>query len=311
LASTTRRWALAGGAVAAAGGAFAAARMFPSFFWKQLREDLTRDVRPSALAPDPSKWPNTGLHATWLGHSTVLIEIDGFTILTDPVFHDWIGVDLRVATVGMKRLVAPALPLKKLPKIDLIVSSHAHMDHLDLQSMRDLESDRTEVVMARSTGDLIRASRYARVHEVGWSETVRVGPATLRGLEVKHWGARMRTDTYRGYNGYSIECGRYKILFAGDTADTDAFRRQRNGNADLAIFPIGAYDPWIYAHCNPEQAWRMTNEFGADRLLAVHHRTFRLSREPDSEPLDRLLDAANASAERVVAREIGAEFHLS
>jgi L-ascorbate metabolism protein UlaG (beta-lactamase superfamily) len=241
----------------------------------------------------------------------VLLKIDGFTILTDPVFHNWIGVDLRVATVGMKRLVGPALDVDKLPKIDLILSSHAHMDHLDLQSMRDLESDRTEVVMARSTSDLIRSSRYARVRETGWGETVRVGPAMLRGLEVKHWGARMRTDTHRGYNGYSVECGRYRILFAGDTADTDAFRRQRNGNADLAIFPIGAYDPWIYAHCNPEQAWRMANEFGADRVLPVHHKTFRLSRERDAEPIERLLDAAKGDDARVVAREIGSEFHLS
>ena len=306
----SRRWWLGGGALAAGAG-FAASRTMPSFFWKQLQEDMTRSPLPAPRMPQPALWPDTGLHAAWLGHSTVLLKVDGFTILTDPVFHTWIGIDLKVATVGMKRLVAAALPIGGLPKIDLIISSHAHMDHLDLKTMRDLESPHTQVVMARSTSDLIRAENYARVQEVGWGESVQAGPATLRGLQVKHWGARMRTDTYRGYNGYSLHIGRWNILFAGDTADTDAFRAQRQGNVDLALFPIGAYDPWIYAHCNPEQAWRMANEFGAEHILPVHHQTFRLSREAKAEPLERILNAAGMSEKRIVARDIGSEFSLS
>jgi L-ascorbate metabolism protein UlaG (beta-lactamase superfamily) len=185
------------------------------------------------------------------------------------------------------------------------------MDHLDLATVRTLESNRVEVVMARSTSDLIRGSRFSRVNEVGWGERIEAAGFTIRGLEVKHWGARMRTDTHRGYNGYVIERGRWRVLFGGDTADTDAFRRQRNGNADLAIMPVGAYDPWIFAHCNPEQAWRMANDFGAEHFLPVHHQTFKLSREPINEPLERTLIAAGNAASRVVAREIGSEFHLS
>lgn len=310
MGSTSRRLLLGGGVGAGALG-LAAYKSMPAMFWDRLRDDLSRDVAPAALRPDPARWPDSGLHVAWLGHSTVLMKIDGFTILTDPVLNDWIGVDLRVATVGMKRLVRPALESKDLPKIDLILSSHAHMDHLDLATMRSLESDSTKVVMARSTSDLVRANRYGEVRELGWGETVQMGPVEVRALRVKHWGARMRTDTYRGYNGYELRAGRWRVLFGGDTADTDLLRAQRNGGADLAIMPIGAYDPWIYAHCNPEQAWRMANEFGAEMFLAVHHRTFVLSREPVDEPLQRVLSAAGASENRIVAREIGSEFHLS
>jgi L-ascorbate metabolism protein UlaG (beta-lactamase superfamily) len=309
LASTSRRLLL-GGSVGAGTLGFAAYKSMPAMFWDRLRDDISREVAPANRRPEPAKWPETGLHGAWLGHSTVLLKIDGFTILTDPVLNDWIGVDLRVATVGMKRLVAPALKVEDLPAIDLILSSHAHMDHLDLATMRALESSSTDVVMAKATSDLVRAARYRRVRELGWDETAQVGPATIRGLRVKHWGARVRTDTYRGYNGYEIRVGRWRVLFGGDTADTDLFRAQRSG-ADLAIMPIGAYDPWVYAHCNPEQAWRMANEFGAHLFVGVHHQTFLLSREPLGEPLERALTAAGNSASRIVGREIGSEFHLS
>jgi L-ascorbate metabolism protein UlaG (beta-lactamase superfamily) len=310
LGSTSRRLLLGAG-VGAGALSFAAYKSMPAMFWERLRGDISRDVRPAVLRPDPSQWPDSGLHGAWLGHSSVLMKVDGFTILTDPVLKDWIGVDLRFATVGMKRLVGPALAAQDLPHIDLILSSHAHMDHLDLATMRSLEGERTDVVMAKLTSDLVRANHYRSVQEAGWGETMQVGPASIRALEVRHWGARMRTDTYRGYNGYEIRVGRWRVLFAGDTADTDLFRAQRNGGANLAIMPIGAYDPWIYAHCNPEQAWRMANEFGAEAFVPVHHQTFQLSREPVHEPLDRVLTAAGSNEGRIVAREIGSEFHLS
>src|SRR5579871_3382199 len=86
-------------------------------------------IPPAPTTPDPSKWPDRGLYAAWLGHTTVLLKADGTTIITDPVFSDRIGINLGVATLGLKRLVKPAIPFQKLPKIDLIVLSHAHMDH--------------------------------------------------------------------------------------------------------------------------------------------------------------------------------------
>jgi L-ascorbate metabolism protein UlaG (beta-lactamase superfamily) len=122
----------------------------------------------------------------------------------------------------------------------------------------------------------------------------------------------MRTDTYRGYNGYMIEAGKYRVLFGGDTAETDKFRVLRTSRpVDLAIMPIGTYNPWIRYHCTPEQAWRMGNEAGAEFFIPVHHQTFDLSREPIQEPIERFLLASGRHTDRVAARSIGEEFRLS
>ena len=117
----------------------------------------------------------------------------------------------------------------------------------------------------------------------------------MTGLEVNHWGARLRTDT---------QLGRHRVMFAGDTSNTDAFRRlPGNAKPDLAIFPIGAYNPWIRYHCNPEQAWRMVNEARAEVVLPV---------EPVTEPIERFYTAAAGTADwRIGWQEIGATFHWS
>jgi L-ascorbate metabolism protein UlaG (beta-lactamase superfamily) len=248
----------------------------------------------------------------WLGHSTTLLKIDGFTIITDPVFSDRAGINLGVTTLGVKRMVAPALEIPDLPEVDLILLSHAHMDHFDLPSLRRLESKKVDLVTASQTSDLLRVSKYKTVSELKWGEVRQIGPASIRGLEVNHWGARVRTDTFRGYNGYLVQVGRYRVLFAGDTANTDKLRGVvDSGSVDVAIMPIGAYNPWIHYHCNPEQAWRMTQEARVEHVLPVHHSTFQLSREPVAEPLERLQNAAGAQAKRIVVHGIGQEFHLA
>ncbi len=241
----------------------------------------------------------------------MLLKIDGTTILTDPVLGDRVGLRFGPMTVGLKRLVAPALRVDQLPKIDLILLSHAHMDHFDLATLRALESRSTTVVTAAKTSDLLRSRRYGRVTELGWGERARVGEIGLRAFEVNHWGARMRSDIHRGYNGYLIEAGRYRVLFGGDTAATTAFRALRSSRRiDLALMPVGAYDPWIRYHCTPEQAWQMGNDAGADIFLPVHHQTFPLSREPRHEPIERLYDAAGKEPERIGIQHIGQEMRL-
>lgn len=280
-------------------------------FWERYQRQRRRLVMPAPGRPVWQDWSDKGLHAAWIGHSTVLLKIDGTTILTDPVFSERCGVRIGFVTIGLKRLVEPALEIPRLPRIDVVLLSHAHMDHFDRPSLRALEGRGTVVVTARGTSDLLRVRRYGRVYEAGWDDEVRVGPVTFRGLRVNHWGARLRTDTWRGYNGYLIESGRTRVLFAGDTADTREFRSVRTSRPiDLALMPIGAYDPWIHAHCTPEQAMRMSNEAGAEHLLPIHHQTFHLSREPYHEPIQRFLEAAGSHTDRVLTRRIGDQASL-
>jgi L-ascorbate metabolism protein UlaG (beta-lactamase superfamily) len=287
-----------------------AARMAPTFLDRLQRENQ-RLIASTPHRPALNSWPKVGLHAAWFGHTTVYLSIDGFTILTDPVFSSKIGINFGAMTIGLKRLVEPAVQISAFPQPDLVLLSHAHMDHFDIPSLRRLAHGNTTIATAANTRDLLpRACHAKAIHELAWNENIQIGPARIRAFQVQHWGARMRTDTHRGYNGYLIDVGRFRIVFGGDTARTDTFRSLRSSKAvDLAIMPIGAYNPWIHAHCNPEQALAMANEAGADFILPVHHKTFELSQEPTNEPIERLLRAAGPSPDRIVTREIGQEFH--
>ena len=109
-------------------------------FWKQYSAERKRAVRPAPFRPDPKAWGDRGLFAAWLGHSTVLLKVDGVTILTDPVFGRKVGLSIGPLTLGVKRMVEPALKIPELPKIDLVLLSHAHFDHFDLPSLRRLQN---------------------------------------------------------------------------------------------------------------------------------------------------------------------------
>ncbi len=140
-------------------------RAAPAFF-RQVSKEYKRETLAAPNRPRPKEWPEQGLHAAWLGHSTVVLKLDGFTILTDPVFSGRIGLNLGPLTLGIKRLVDVAAPLFDLPPIDLILLSHAHMDHFDLPSLRQLESARTQVDYGRShfrpaAAEALRASTRA------------------------------------------------------------------------------------------------------------------------------------------------------
>lgn len=137
------------------------------------------------------------------------------------------------------------------------------------------------------------------------------GELRVRAFPVKHWGARLRRDTYRGYNGYVLERQGQRLLVGGDTALTDSFAALRGRQSfALAIMPIGAYDPWIHSHATPEQAVLMAELAGADHIMPVHHQTFRLSAEPFREPIERFEAALQGSPEKIALREIGETFRL-
>lgn len=242
------------------------------------------------------------LGAAWLGHASVLLRVGGMWVLTDPVFSERIGVKLGPVTLGVARR-APLIAPESLPALDLIVVSHAHFDHLDRPTLARLANERTTVVTARHTRGLIPRG-FGRVIELPWNDSVSVGPLRIGAFAPSHWGARAVWDRHRGYNAYTIDAGDSRVLFAGDTAHTPAFRRVQG--ADLTIFGIGAYDPWITKHASPEQVWQMHTDAGGDFLLPMHHSTFELSDEPFEEPMIRLLAAAGERADRVVGRELGA-----
>lgn len=279
-----------------------------SFIRQRVNENNT-PIAPAPNRPDPGSWSDEHLTVAWLGHATVLINFYGTWLLTDPALRSRIGLHFAGVTIGPRRLVKPALSIKELPPLDAMLLSHAHMDHSDLGTLKRLPRQ-TRAIVQRGNSDLV--GRFRQVNELGWGEQIEVNGAKMEAIEVNHWGARRLTDRHRGYGGFLITKNDRAIVFGGDTAYTRAFSelRKRFPRIDLAILPIGAYDPYIYAHANPEQAWQMRREMNATYILPMHHSTFRLSREPVKEPISRMLAAAGSEQWRVCLSEVGQTWRL-
>jgi L-ascorbate metabolism protein UlaG (beta-lactamase superfamily) len=272
------------------------------------RRSAAPPVLPAPHHPHPAAWPDDRLTVSWLGHATVLLNFHGTWLVTDPALEQRIGIGRGCAKLGPRRLVQPALGARELPPLDAVLLSHAHMDHTDLGTLARLPRN-THVVVQPGNRDLVR--RFRMVDELAWGDSAEIGDLRLESVEVRHWGARMITDRHRGYGGYLLQKAGLMVLFAGDTAYTDALTRLRQrGPIDLAILPIGAYDPWIANHASPEQAWLMFKRLGATYVLPVHHSTFRLSREPVDEPIRRFLAVAGEERWRVVATDVGATWSI-
>lgn len=310
MARLSRRTLVTSGALAAAGAAWTSwSDSWSARFLRGRLSEWGRDVPPALHTPAPDRWPENAITLAWLGHATVLIDFYGLRILTDPVLFSRIGVDLGVGSLGPLRLVNCALAPDRLPPIDLLLVSHAHFDHLDTPSLTVVPGTPT-VVMAKGTADLLPSRPVDGVHELRWNEHVRVttsrGDAVVHAIEVKHWGARIQRDTWRGYTGWIVEREGRRLLIGGDTANTQAFGAHRaRGPFDAAIMPIGAYDPWISNHCTPEQAIAMADAAGARLILPVHHKSFQLSREPVHEPIERAEAMLRHELGRLAWREVG------
>jgi len=290
-------------------------RRWIAHLWREWTIERWRRITPAFAKPEPLRWNDYQVTAAWIGHATVLINFFGVKILTDPVLFPRIGIRLPGFTIGPKRLTAPALQLRELPRIDVIVLSHAHFDHFDLRTLHRF-NERTSVVTAPNTADLLKWTRLRDITELHWGETKVLnvanetsGDIAISAFQVRHWGARRQRDDYRGYNGYVIERNGRRILFGGDTAMTNTFADVQSP-IDLAIMSIGAYNPWIQSHCTPEQAVEMATAAGAQFIMPVHHQTFRLSFEPLREPIARFQAALRKTPERIALREIGETFVL-
>jgi len=262
---------------------------------------------PAPCKPDLTDWERHELAAVWIGHATVLMRMGGMNILTDPVFSKRVGIGLGLMTGGPLRMAAPALKLRELPRLDLVLVSHAHFDHLDRPTLVRLPKS-VPVVAAENTADLIRDLGFREIVELRWDESTQIGNLKITAVPVKHWGARAFYDRHRGFAAFQFEAGERRVLFGSDTAYCDAF--SAIGPVDLAILGIAGYDPYIHGHANPEQVWQMANQCEAKFILPMHHSTFRLSLEPMDEPLKRLIAAAGKDASRIVVREIGGQWAL-
>jgi len=271
-------------------------------------------TRPPAPAPptegplDLDRWHRSSLATYWLGHATVLVRIGGMTILTDPHFGEHTAPRFGWRQVGRRRSTSPPMSIEDLPPVDVVVLSHAHMDHWEKDSLRRLGRSQTTVVIPRRTRSLLprKGGTFGDVVECHWGDSVTVRGLEVAALQPKHWGARYGLDWWRGYNSYLIRSGATRVMFAGDTGETDAF--DPVGPVDLAILGIGnSYEPWSRYHTSPEQAAAMAQRLGARMLVPVHHATFHDTSEGRDEPMERLLRVW--PAERTVCARVGEAYY--
>jgi L-ascorbate metabolism protein UlaG (beta-lactamase superfamily) len=260
---------------------------------------------------EPASWPDNSLTIANLGHATVLMNFFGTRVLSDPSLFSRVGMSIdSILTIGPKRFVDPPLAPAQLQHLDLILITHAHMDHLDLPSLKAMP--KTAVVVACSKcSKLIAPLGFKDVRELKWGESTVVKGLTVRAMGARHWGRRWPPfgEDY-GFNSYVLERDGRRMLLACDSAETDLFASLASTPPDVAVFSIGAYDPWIYNHANPEQVWAMFQSTRARYLVPIHWGTFKLSKEPMEEPLQRLIAAAGTEQDRIVIRQIGATWTM-
>jgi L-ascorbate metabolism protein UlaG (beta-lactamase superfamily) len=249
---------------------------------------MTGEYRqPLLVSPDE-------LGVTFIGHSSFLIQIGGRKLLIDPVFAERL--------IALRRLRRPGVKIKDLPAIDLVLLSHAHMDHLNRPSLRRIVAHNMKVsgrapiaVVPWGVEDLVSDLGFARVLTLEWWQTKSISGLDISMTPCKHWGARLFKDTHRGFGGYVIRGGGHTLYHSGDTAYFDGFAKiGKRWKPDIALLPIGAYRPDSYrgVHTCPEEALQAFLDVGALRMIPMHYGTFRLSQEPMDEPVERLLAAA-------------------
>lgn len=276
-----------------------------SGMWALLRARLKRDrdawaVWPKALRNKPFPPPDEVPSITWIGHSSFLLRLPGLNVLTDPVFSTRCS---PVRFAGPKRVRPPGLALGELPPIDLILLSHNHYDHMDLVSLRALRrhSPAARIVTMLGNAKYLAQKRLPGAVELDWWEEATVHGAHITATPARHFSARTLWDRNEAlWGGLYLNYKGQKIYFAGDTGYTKFFSEihQRLGAPDLAMLPIGAYEPrWFMGpvHMNPEDAVRALLDLHAVRAVGMHFGTFQLTAEAIDAPLHALETARHAA----------------
>ncbi|GFG74800.1 MBL fold metallo-hydrolase [Mycobacterium botniense] len=263
----------------------------------------TRPPKPIPLvkftACDAAAGPSNRLAVSWLGHSTALVEIDGYRVLTDPVWSDRCSPsDL----IGPRRMHPAPVELEALPAVDAVVISHDHYDHLDFDTVIALaRMQRAPFYVPLGVGAHLRAWGIAeqRIVELDWDQDASVNGLTLTCTPARHFSGRFLNRNNTLWASWVLTGPSHRVYFGGDTGYTKSFARigADHGPFDLTLMPVGAYNSaWPDIHMNPEEAVQAHRDVTDTGLLVpIHWCTFRLAPHPWAEPIERLVAAADAA----------------
>jgi L-ascorbate metabolism protein UlaG (beta-lactamase superfamily) len=278
-----------------------APRMIRRLLFERRRGDPKRSIGPFRTDVSVYHTPSLqGLRVTWMGHSTLLIEIDGFTILTDPVWGERASF---VSFAGPKRFYPPTLALKDLPPLDAVLLSHDHYDHLDRTTIEQLavllKHKRTRFVASLGLRKDLESWGIApeKITELNWGQSTRLGSdGSITATPARHFSGRSlwnRNETL--WSSFVIRGSRHNIFFGGDSGMFPGFRAigDAYGPFDLTMLEIGAYDAdWPDIHMGPIHAAEANLDLRGKLLLPIHWGLFNLAFHPWQEPIERLMSAA-------------------
>ena len=287
--------------------------------WGYLTEQFFGDqmrVPPSAIPisaiPRSSiqTQPPPGLRVIWLGHSSVYLELDGLRLLVDPVFSDYAS---PFDGIGPKRFHPPPITLTNLPKIDAVIISHDHYDHLDMRTIQYLSSKRTRFFVPLGVGSHLDVWEIPehQITELDWWESTELNGLTIVCTPAQHYSSRGIFDYKKTlWSSWSVIGPEHRVFYSGDTGFANHFQQigNRFGPFDLGIIKIGQYGPgdsWIYSHMDPEQAIKAHFAVQARRMLPVSWGTFNSAFHNWDEPIKRAVKAANEQNVDLVTPRVG------
>lgn len=221
---------------------------------------------------------------TWVGHSTFLIQLSGLNILTDPVWAQWLGSE--------KRLSKPGVKLQTMPKIDIVLISHNHYDHLHFPSLYRLKGNPV-IFVPKGLKEMFLKKGFSNVKEFSWWEQVVYKGVTITFTPALHWSRRSLTDLNRSlWGGWMMEASKTTVYFVGDTGYHDIFKEIGDKfKINYVLMPIGCYEPeWFMKnqHVTPEEAVQLYKDLKAETFIPMHYDAFRLADDTPKEALDRL-----------------------
>ncbi|HEY5235063.1 MAG TPA: MBL fold metallo-hydrolase [Rhabdochlamydiaceae bacterium] len=260
--------------------------------WPKRVENTLKADLPTKIAPNE-------VFATFINHSTVLLQLEQLNILTDPIFSDVAG---PYSLLGPRRVRDPGILFEDLPKIDVVLLSHNHYDHLDVPSIQDLwKRDHPLFIVPLRNGKLIRSLGIHKIVELDWWQEHRLtAQQSFILTPAKHWSRRGLLDYCKAlWGGFILKSPDLQIYFAGDTAYSGHFKmiQERYGAMDLSLLPIGAYEPrWFMEefHMNPEDAVKAHVDLESKLSMAIHFGTFRLTDEGIDDPVKHLQESLTA-----------------
>jgi L-ascorbate metabolism protein UlaG (beta-lactamase superfamily) len=269
-------------------------KFFFAYFTRQ--SDERENVGFPVLASSKNDLANFKENVMWVGHSTLLLNHSELTIMTDPQFS---GRASPLLFMGPKRVTPPPFDIADLPRIDVVVISHNHYDHLDEASISEIAKTQPNVEFLVPLGlkSLLEEWGAKNVTELDWWQQMKHKGVTIQPTPVQHWSKRTFFDRNKTlWSGWMIQWNDFAFYFAGDAGYSSDFQEtvKKLGKPDLAAIPIGAYEPRDFmksAHINPDEAVKVFSDLGAKYAIGIHWGTFKLTMEPMNEPPNRLKNA--------------------